>query len=163
LWERTKVRGKMKYHPHPDLSHRGRGEETRRVHMLKKIDHIAVVVKDVDKAAKSYADMFGFKQIEKRDGPGGEFTSVMMALGDIRLELFAPLKEGSFSKFLEEKGGGLHHVSFATDDIVREMKTIKALGKKLQNEEPMSLPGAKIAFVHPSAAENVLIELVERG
>jgi methylmalonyl-CoA/ethylmalonyl-CoA epimerase len=131
--------------------------------MLKKIDHIAVVVKDVDKAAKSYADMFGFKMIEKREGPGGEFISVMMALGDIRLELFAPLKPGnSFSKFLEEKGGGLHHVSFVTDDIVKEMKALKAQGRKLQNEEPISMPGAKIAFVHPSAAENVLIELVQR-
>ena len=130
--------------------------------MLKKIDHIAVVVKDVDKAGRSYADMFGFKVVEKRGSPGAEFSSVMMALGDIRVELFQPLKPGSFSKFLEEKGGGLHHVSFVTDDIVQEMKTLKAQGKKLQSEEPMSLPGAKIAFVHPSAAENVLIELVER-
>jgi methylmalonyl-CoA/ethylmalonyl-CoA epimerase len=132
--------------------------------MLKKIDHIAVVVKDVDKAVKSYADMFGFKVMEKREGPGGEFVSVMMALGDMRLELFAPLKSGnSFSKFLEEKGGGLHHVSFATDDIVKEIKNLKAQGKKLQNEEPIQLPDAKIAFIHPSAAENVLIELVQRG
>ena len=77
--------------------------------MLKKIDHIAVVVKDVDKAAKSYADMFGFKVVEKRESPGAEFTSVMMALGDMRLELFQPLKEGSFSKFLEERDGGLLH------------------------------------------------------
>ena len=129
--------------------------------MLKKIDHIAVVVKDVDKAARSYADMFGFKVVEKREGPGAEFSSVMMALGDIRVELFQPLKEGSFSKFLEERGGGLHHVSFVTDDIVKEMKNLKAQGRKLQNEEPMVLPGAKIAFVHPSAAENVLIELVQ--
>ena len=131
--------------------------------MLKKIDHIAVVVKDIDKAVKSYADMFGFKMVEKREGPGGEFVSVMMALGDIHLELFAPLKPGnSFSKYLEEKGGGLHHVSFATDDIVKELKNLKAQGKKLQNEEPIQLPNAKIAFIHPSAAENVLIELVQR-
>ena len=131
--------------------------------MLKKIDHIAVVVKDVDKAAKSYTDMFGFKVLEKREGPGGEFVSVMMSFGDIRLELFAPLKQGnSFSKFLEEKGAGLHHISFATDDIVKELKNLKAQGKKLQNEEPISMPDAKIAFIHPSAAENVLIELIER-
>jgi methylmalonyl-CoA/ethylmalonyl-CoA epimerase len=130
--------------------------------MLKKIDHIAVVVKDVEKAAKAYTDMFGFKQIEKMEGPGGEFTSVMMSAGDIRVELFQPNKEGSFSRFLKEKGGGLHHVSFLTDDITQEVKTLKALGKKLQNEEPMQLPNAKIVFVHPSAAENVLIELVER-
>jgi methylmalonyl-CoA/ethylmalonyl-CoA epimerase len=132
--------------------------------MIKKIDHIAVVVKDLDKATKLYTEMFGFKEVENMAGPGGEFTSAMLALGDIRVELFQPLKEGtSFSKFLEEKGGGLHHVSFATDDIVKEIKNLKAQGKKLQNEEPIQLPNAKIAFVHPSAAENVLIELVQRG
>ena len=131
--------------------------------MLKKIDHIAIVVKDVEKAAKLYADMFGFKVVEKMGGPGGEFTSIMMSAGDIRVELFQPLKSGSFSKFLEERGGGLHHVSFLTDDIVKELKTLKKQGRKLQNEEPLLLPNAKIAFVHPSAAENVLIELVQRG
>jgi methylmalonyl-CoA/ethylmalonyl-CoA epimerase len=130
--------------------------------MLKKLDHIAVVVKDLDKAVKSYIEMFGFKEVERLAGPGNEFTSVMLAYGDIRVELLQSLKEGSFSKFLEEKGGGLHHVSFATDDIAKEMKNLKAQRKKLQNEEPIQMPDAKIAFIHPSAAENVLIELVER-
>jgi methylmalonyl-CoA/ethylmalonyl-CoA epimerase len=134
----------------------------RRLTVLKKIDHIAIVVKDIEKAARSYADMFGFKVVEKREGPGGEFISAMMALGDIHIELFQPLKPGSHMKYLEERGGGLHHVSFLTDDILKEMKMLKAQGRKLQNEEPIILPGSKIAFVHPSAAENVLIELVER-
>ena len=130
--------------------------------MVKKIDHIAIVVKDLKKAAKAYTEMFGFKEVEKMEGPGGEFTSMMLSAGDIRVELFQPIKEGSFKRFLDEKGGGLHHVSFLTDDIAKEVKTLKAQGKKLQNEEPFQLPGAKIVFVHPSAAENVLIELVER-
>jgi len=130
--------------------------------MLKKIDHIAIVVKDAEKAAKSYADMFGFKVVEKREGPGGEFKTIMMALGDIRVEMVQPLKPGSHMKFLEGRGGGLHHVSFLTDDIMQEIKILKAQGKRLQNEEPFKLPNAKITFIHPSAAENVLIELVER-
>jgi methylmalonyl-CoA/ethylmalonyl-CoA epimerase len=130
--------------------------------VVKKIDHVAVVVKDLEKAAKTYTEMFGFKVIEKMEGPGGEFTSVMMSAGDIRMELFQPLKEGSFSEFLEERGGGLHHVSFATDDIDKEVKSLKAKGKKMQAE--MALPnGDKVAFVHPSAAENVLIELLQRA
>jgi methylmalonyl-CoA epimerase len=131
--------------------------------MVKKIDHIAIVVKDLDEAVKNYKDMFGFKEIERLAGPSNDFTSVMMQLGDIRVELFQPQKAGtSFARFLEEKGGGMHHVSFLTDDIAKEVKTLKAQGKKLMNEEPRQLPGAKIVFVHPSAAENVLIELVER-
>jgi methylmalonyl-CoA/ethylmalonyl-CoA epimerase len=130
--------------------------------MLKKIDHIAIVVKDMDKAVKSYSDMFGFKVVEKRESPHGEHKSAMLSLGDIRVELFQPLKPGSHLKFLEERGGGLHHISFVTDDIVKEMKNLKEKGKKLQNEEPIRMPDASIAFLHPSAAENVLIELVER-
>jgi methylmalonyl-CoA epimerase len=131
--------------------------------MLKKIDHIAVIVKDIEKAAKSYADMFGFGVTEKMEGPGGEFVSMMMAAGDIQVEFFQPLKPGSHMKFLEERGGGLHHVSFATDDIVGDLEKLKAMGRRLLNEEPMISPsGDRIIFVHPGAADNVLIELVER-
>jgi methylmalonyl-CoA/ethylmalonyl-CoA epimerase len=130
--------------------------------MLKKLDHIAVVVKDIDKAAKAYAEMFGFKAGEKREGPG--FVSLFATLGDIKMEFFQPLNaDNTFGKFLEKTGGGLHHISCVTDDIVKELKNLKAQGRKLQNEEPMIMPDAKIAFIHPSAAENVLIELVERN
>jgi methylmalonyl-CoA epimerase len=132
--------------------------------MLKKIDHVAVVVKDVEKAVKSYAEMFSFGVEERMEEEGGEFVSVMMAAGEIRVELFQPLKAGSHMRYLEERGGGLHHVSFVTDDIEGDLKTLKAQGRRLQTEEPMVLPnGDRVAFVHPSAAENVLIELVQRG
>ena len=131
--------------------------------MITKIDHVAVIVRDIDAAVKSYGDMFGFKVVETMQGPGGEFKSVIIANGDMRLEFFQPLKPGSFQKFLDERGGGLHHISLATDDIEAELKNLKAQGKKLVNEEPRSVPsGDKIAFVHQDAAENVLIELVQR-
>ncbi|MCX7911973.1 MAG: VOC family protein [Dehalococcoidales bacterium] len=130
--------------------------------MIRKIDHIAIIVRDMESALKAYREMFGFEVVERMEGPGGEFTSVMVASGDIRLEFFQPLKPGSFMEFLEKRGGGLHHISFLTDDIRTELKNLKARGKKLQNEEPITLPGARIAFIHPSSAENVLIELVER-
>jgi methylmalonyl-CoA epimerase len=132
--------------------------------MLRKIDHVAVIVRDLDAAVRSYSDMFGFKIVKEMAGPGGEFKSVIVANGDIRLEFFQPLKPGSFQKFLEERGGGLHHISFATDDIEGELRNLKAQGKRLVNEQPVSIPGGdKIAFVHQEAAENVLIELVERA
>lgn len=131
--------------------------------MIINMDHVGMVVKDIDAAAKAYADMFGFEVVEKRDGPGGEFKSMIMANGDTRLEFFQPLKPGSFQKFLDERGGGLHHISLVTDDIEAELKKLKAQGRKLINEEPMVLPDARIAFVHQDAAENVLIELVQHG
>jgi methylmalonyl-CoA/ethylmalonyl-CoA epimerase len=132
--------------------------------MLKKIDHIAIVVKDADEALKTYSAMFGFEVVKKMDGPGGEFKAVLVRVGDITLEFLQPLKpDSAFARFLKERKGGLHHISFATDDIVKEVKTLKKQGRKLQNEKPISLPNAKIAFLHPDAAENVLIELVQRA
>ncbi len=131
--------------------------------MLTKIDHIGIVVKDAEAALKNYAGMFGFKVKQRMEGPGGEFKAIQASAGDIALEFLQPLKPGTaFMRFLEERGGGLHHVSYVTDDISKEMKNLKAQGKRLQNEEPIVMPDAKIAFVHPSAGENVLIELVER-
>ena len=133
--------------------------------MLKKIDHIAIIVKDADEALKTYSGMFGFEVEEELEGPGGEFKAVMVKVGDIRVEFLQPMTdEGSFARFLKERGGGLHHVSFATNNINQDLKTLKEQNRRLINEEPMSLPnGDKIAFVHPGAAENVLIELVQRA
>ena len=132
--------------------------------MVRKIDHIAIVVKDADAALKVYSEMFGFKVVEEMEGPAGEFKAVLVAAGDIRLEVLPPLKPGgSVARFLEERGGGLHHISFTTDDIAGELKSLKARGKQLINEEPITLPTARIAFIHPGAAENVLVELVQRG
>ncbi len=132
--------------------------------MVNKIDHIGIVVKDADEALKAYSDMFGFEVVETIDGPAGEFKAVLVRVADITLEFLQPLTdEGSFAKFLKERGGGLHHISFATNNIKHDLKTLKEQGRELINEEPMSLPDAKIAFVHPNAAENVLIELVQRA
>jgi methylmalonyl-CoA/ethylmalonyl-CoA epimerase len=100
--------------------------------------------------------------VDRNEGPGGEFTGAMLQNGAVRLELFQPLKPGSFMRFLEERGGGLHHLSFRTDDIRAEMADLEAKGKRLLNHEPMELPDAWVAFVHPAAAENLLIELIER-
>jgi methylmalonyl-CoA/ethylmalonyl-CoA epimerase len=132
--------------------------------MLTKIDHIGIVVKDAEAALKNYTGMYGFKVMMRMEGPGGEFKVIQASLGDITLEFIQPMKPGTaHAKFLEERGGGLHHISYVTNDIARELKDLKAKGKQLQNEQPIVLPNAKIAFVHPSAGENVLIELVQRS
>ena len=131
--------------------------------MIKKIDHIAIVVKDVDKTIKSYEEMFGFKKISKMEFGGGDAIVAMIKVGDITLELFQPTKAGTaFDKFLKEQGGGLHHISFLTDDILKDIKNIKAKGKKMTHNEPIALPDAKIAFVDAASADNVSIELAER-
>jgi methylmalonyl-CoA epimerase len=131
--------------------------------MVYKIDHVAIIVSDVDEALKTYSEMFGFEVVEEMGGSDGEFKAVLVRAGDITLEFIQPLTDqGSLAKFLRERGGGLHHVSFATRNIKQDLKKLKEQGRKLINEEPMSVPSGEAAFVHPGAAENVLVELVQR-
>jgi methylmalonyl-CoA/ethylmalonyl-CoA epimerase len=134
----------------------------RRYKMLKKIDHIGLVVKDMEKAVKFYTEIFGFKVLEKNEGRDGELILAMLAIGDIKLEIFQPIKPSSYMSFLEEHGGGVHHISFETDDIVGDTKKLKASGKKLQTEELLTFGDLLIAFIDPSDADNVLIELIEK-
>jgi len=130
-----------------------------------KIDHIAIVVKDADQAAKTYRDMFGFEVTATRVTPSGEAKVVNISGDGITLELFEPLKEGgrfAFSDFLRETGGGLHHISVTTDDIEGDFKKLKAQGRKLQSEAPEVLPFGKMCFVE-AGDEGVLIEIMERN
>ena len=129
---------------------------------MKKIKHIAIVVKDMDKTVETYRDMFGFEASSTLDMPGGEVRIVMISCGDITLELFQPLKEtGQFADFLKETGGGLHHIAFETDNIDEDFNKLKAQGRKLQSEAPISIPSiGKICFV-TAGDEDVLVELME--
>jgi methylmalonyl-CoA/ethylmalonyl-CoA epimerase len=127
-----------------------------------KMDHIAIVVRDADETVKTYKDMFGFEVASTMEMPGGEAKAVTISCGDITLELFQPLKDsGSFADFLKRTGGGLHHISFATDDIDGDFKKFKAQDRKLQSEEPITTPFGKIGFV-AAGDEDIIIELVEK-
>jgi methylmalonyl-CoA epimerase len=128
-----------------------------------KMNHIGLVVRDIDEAVKTYGDMFGFEVVSTMDMPSGEAKAVTMSCGDITLEFFQPLKEsGGFADFLKDTGGGLHHVSFATDNIEADFKKLKAQDRKLQSDKPIATPFGKIGFV-AAGNESVLIELVERN
>ena len=130
-----------------------------------KIDHIAIVVKNADEAAKTYRDMFGFEVTATIEIPGGEAKVVNISRDDITLELFEPLKEGGrfdFSNFLRETGGGLHHISFTTDNIEGDFKKLKSQDRKLQSEAPEVLPFGKICFIE-AGDEGVLIEIMEKN
>jgi tRNA (cmo5U34)-methyltransferase len=129
--------------------------------LFKKIDHIGIVVADMEKAAKTFAELFGFKMIDQMEGPDGEHRSIMMVCGEIKLEIIQPLKVSGISMFLQEHGPGLHHVSLLTDDIKEEMKCLEEKGKTFRYPEPTQLSGYRLAFIRPTPPDNIKIELVE--
>ncbi len=131
--------------------------------MIKKIDHIAVAVRDVEKAAEFYEKVFGLKLggVEEVEGMGVKVGFI--PIGDTRIELVQPLDpESGLAKFIERKGEGIHHICYEVDDIQKALETYKTRGAKLIDESPRK--GAHhslVGFIHPKSTGGVLTELTQ--
>lgn len=130
--------------------------------MLKKIDHIGIVVKNLDEAIKTFSERYGFTAGPIMGGGNRPTRVVTLTAGDISLELFEPLNPDSDQAKALARGCIVTHLAFNTDDIEKEMSTLKANGARLVQEKPIPLPTAKVAFIGAESAENVSIELVQR-
>lgn len=131
--------------------------------MIRKIDHVGIVVRNIDEALKIFSNVFGFSIVESITDPRQEFRSVLIFVGNAVLELIEPISpRGDIAKFLEQRGEGIHHLSLSVDNIDQELNSLQAKGIRLVNREPQSLPSAQVAFVHPHSMGGVLIELIQR-
>lgn len=85
-----------------------------------------------------------------------------MPVGESEVELVNPTStDTGVAKFIEERGGGMHHLCFEVDDIDGMLAQLKFKGVRLINETPLELPGRKMAFVHPKSTNGVLVELYQ--
>lgn len=131
--------------------------------MIRKIDHVGIVVRNIDEALEIFSSVFGFSKVESVTDPRQEFRSVLVLAGDAALELIEPISpKGNIAKFLEQRGEGIHHLSLSVDNIDQELESLQAKGVRLVNKKPQSLPSAQVAFVHPYSTGGVLIELIQR-
>jgi methylmalonyl-CoA/ethylmalonyl-CoA epimerase len=128
-----------------------------------KINHIAVVVPDVQAALGFWQQALGLElnHTERNDGEAVEIA--FLPLGDSEIELIAPITEDSgVAKFLASRGAGLHHLCIEVDDIMASMAQLTANGAQLINESPRTRDdGTQYAFVHPKSTGGVLVELYE--
>jgi methylmalonyl-CoA/ethylmalonyl-CoA epimerase len=127
------------------------------------IDHIAVVVEDMDEALAFWRDALGLPLAgEERNDTEGVQVAFLPA-GDARIELLRPLTdEGGVAKFLAKRGGGMHHLCLAVPDIEASMRQLAAHGVELINEAPRTRDdGTRYAFIHPKSTGGVLVELYE--
>lgn len=129
---------------------------------IKKINHVAVVVSDIDSALTFWRDQLGLGLDHIEAVPSQASRVAFMSIGESEVELVQPTDpESGLGKFLEKSGEGLHHLCIEVDDIVGMLSHLKNKGVRLINEEPLQLPGRRMAFIHPKAANGVLIELYE--
>ncbi len=130
--------------------------------MAKKINHLAVVVEDIDEALKFWRDALGLPLEEVRDVEAEEVQVAFLALGEAHIELVKPTTEDSgIAKYLAKRGAGVHHLCIEVDDIEATMGQLDAAGVELINETPRERDGTRYAFVHPKSTGGVLVELYE--
>ncbi len=131
------------------------------------VSHIGIAVADLDEGIRKYALLLGQEpgQIEEVADQKVRVAIFGDSAGGGRVELLAPTSEDSpISKFLERKGGGLHHICVYVEDIEKKLAELKAAGIRLIDEVPrVGAEGSRIAFVHPADVGGVLIELEERA
>jgi methylmalonyl-CoA epimerase len=130
---------------------------------IKKIDHIAIVVEDLDRALGVYRDALGLTVTGVREMPEQDVRMAFLPSGDSEIELLEPLSADSgIGKYLAKRGEGLHHICLEVDDIAATLADLKAKGSQLIDEAPRQGAYGKIAFIHPKGAHGVLVELVQR-
>lgn len=133
---------------------------------IKRIDHVAICVADVDAAKQAWNKAFGLEGTV-REVVASQKTDAMLlpvGSGETALELIAPKGNEGLEKFLGKRGPGLHHVAIEVEGIEDALAFLKTLGVKLIDETPrIGARGHKVAFVHPSVTGGVLVELVDAG
>ena len=129
---------------------------------IKKINHIAILVEDIDAALSFWRDQLGLTLDHVEDVPSQSSKVAFLPVGEGEVELVQPIDSDSgLAKFLEKRGEGMHHLCIEVRDIQSMLSTLKEKGVRLINEEPITLPGRKMAFIHPKSASGVLVELYE--
>ena len=131
--------------------------------LVQGLHHVAIVVPSVAEARKVYVEVLGLECGEVEFVPDQKVNVLVCHAGTQRIELVEPASADSpVSSFLAKRGPGLHHLAYRVASVERALAACKAAGLRLIDER--ARPGAhgtRIAFVHPSAANGVLTELVE--
>jgi methylmalonyl-CoA/ethylmalonyl-CoA epimerase len=128
-----------------------------------RIDHIAVVTDDIQKALKFWQDALGMEISRTEDVPAEKSLVAFLPAGESEIELVQPASlDTGLARYLEKRGSGMHHICLEVDDIEAMLAHLKEKGIQLINETPVAGSGGKkYAFIHPKSSFGVMVELYE--
>ena len=134
--------------------------------MPKRIDHVAIIVRNIDQALAFYRDILGVAPREIRDVPTEQVRIAFLPLGGpggSEIELIEPTtSDSSLVKFLEKRGEGLHHICLEVDDIEASLREMQERGAPVLDQRPRIAAEGRAIFVHPKGTNGVLLELLEK-
>lgn len=129
---------------------------------IKKINHIGIAVRSIERSIWFWNKVLGLPLTNVEEVPSYKVNVAFLKTGESDIELLMPLGGNeALEKLILDKGGGLDHLCLEVEDLDGVLNELKSEGVKLIDETPVVLPGRKIAFVHPSSADGVLLEFYE--
>ncbi|HRW03639.1 MAG TPA: methylmalonyl-CoA epimerase [Caldilineaceae bacterium] len=132
--------------------------------MLKNIDHIGIVVHNLDESLQTYCNQLGFTLLERVMIPEQLVEAAFLDAGNGTIELIAPTDtESGTARYLQNRGEGTHHICFAVDNIEAALAELRAQGVRLIDETPRQGVHGLVAFVHPKATHGTMIELLQKS
>lgn len=129
-----------------------------------KIDHIGIATRELRDATAVWRDALGLEIDHTEEVVEQGVRVAMLPIGETKIELLEPSSPDSpVARFLAKRGPGIHHIAIAVTDIHRALAELKQKGARLIDENPrVGAGGCLVAFIHPSSANGVLLELVQR-
>jgi methylmalonyl-CoA/ethylmalonyl-CoA epimerase len=132
--------------------------------LFKRMDHVGIVVSDIDAALKIYCDQLGFSLGERTEIAEQKVVAAFLDAGNSTIELISPTDTTSgTAKYLANRGEGTHHIAYEVDDIVATLAELKARGVRLIDETPRQGVHGLVAFIHPKATNGMMIEILQRA
>jgi len=130
---------------------------------IKKINHTAIVVEDIETALGFWRDALGLELSHQEHVPREKSAIAFLPVGDSEIELVQPTSDDSgVAKYLAKRGPGMHHICLEVDDIAAMLRQLKGKDIQLIHEEALvGSNGKQYAFIHPKAASGVLVELYQ--
>ncbi|MBO0780686.1 MAG: methylmalonyl-CoA epimerase [Ktedonobacteraceae bacterium] len=133
--------------------------------MPRRIDHVAIIVRNIEQALQFYRDTLGITPKVIKEVPGEQVRIAFLPLGGpegSKIELVEPLNpDSSLARFLEKRGEGLHHICLEVDDVDAALDEMRAQDVPVLDEQPRPSADGRAFFIHPKGAHGVLLELVE--
>lgn len=134
--------------------------------MPKRIDHVAILVRNLEQAVAFYRDTLGIVPSEIRDVPTEQVRIAFLPLGGpqgSKIELIEPTApDASLMRFLERRGEGLHHICLEVDDINETLQDLKDKGASVLDQQPRVAAEGRAIFLHPKSTNGVLLEMIEK-
>jgi methylmalonyl-CoA/ethylmalonyl-CoA epimerase len=135
--------------------------------MPKRIDHVAIIVHDIEQALVFYRDTLGIVPGVIKEVPTEQVRIAFLPMGGpggSEIELIQPTTPGSsLAKYLEKRGEGLHHICLEVDDIDGALAEMQEKGTPVLDKQPRVAAEGRAIFIHPKAANGVLLELIEHA